>query len=302
MSAPVSRASGPVYFRRPRLAVMLAGYLSIFALLFINACGMEQVPTAPGRNFTVNEVGAGSLQILWDQSSSSFIFHTFESNALQAVDFVVPAGAKWTVTELQVTGAILATNGQLVFSIRLDNGSVPGSIVQSFNLSPSSSVVCCGNVSTHYQLILGTPVTLTAGTYWLVVDMGPDAFYQWQAAAVRGSIALASIDGGQSWSSGSFQNDRAFVLYGMEETPTTETNDLLTTLEGLGLAPGTTKSLRAKLNAVVKALAAGNTAAACSALRDFISEVTALTGKKLTPGQAATLIDEANGVRDLLGC
>jgi hypothetical protein len=274
--------------------------LSIGTLVLITACGTEYVPTTQGENVTLDEVGTESQPILWDQTSGSIVYHSFESDALQAVDFVVPTAARWTVTELRVTGAILATSGQLVFTIRLDDGGVPGTTVQGFSLSPSSIEPCCGGVSQHYQLTLGTPLTLTTGTYWLVVEMGPDAFYQWQGTAVLGSVALRSLDGGQSWSSS--VSDRTFALYGVEETPTTETNDLVTALEGLGLAEGVTKSLRAKLNSAIAALADGDTAGACSALRAFISEVTAQTGKKITLVQAEMLIEEANSIRDLLGC
>ena len=58
----------------------------------------------------------------------------------------------------------------------------------------------------------------------------------------------------------------------------------------------------AKLAAAAKALADGDTAAACAALQDFANHVKAQSGKKVAAATAAELIAAAQAIRTALGC
>jgi hypothetical protein len=65
----------------------------------------------------------------------------------------------------------------------------------------------------------------------------------------------------------------------------------------------TKNALIVKLNAAQKALSAGNTALACSNLKDFIALAKAQMGKKeITPAQANLLIAQATNIRTVLAC
>ena len=75
-------------------------------------------------------------------------------------------------------------------------------------------------------------------------------------------------------------------------------DDLADAVAGVG--PG--KSLTAKVAAIEDALADDDTAEACTTLNDFINEVNAQTGKKISTAVAASLIAQANGIRAALGC
>jgi len=79
-------------------------------------------------------------------------------------------------------------------------------------------------------------------------------------------------------------------------------DDLIALVNGLNIHQGIQSSLLAKLNAAAAALAAGNTATACTKLQDFINECNAQSGKKLSVEQANELIGRANEIRDSLGC
>jgi hypothetical protein len=70
----------------------------------------------------------------------------------------------------------------------------------------------------------------------------------------------------------------------------------------LGLPKGTSTSLRAKLTAALEAAEAGDIPAACAALQDFLNEVRAQAGKKLTTAQAKQLTNRARDIRVRLGC
>jgi hypothetical protein len=79
-------------------------------------------------------------------------------------------------------------------------------------------------------------------------------------------------------------------------------NDLITSVQNFGLKSATANSLLAKLQAAGKDLSRGNVASACSDLQDFISQCTALSGKKqITADQAAQMIGDATRIRSVIG-
>ncbi len=79
-------------------------------------------------------------------------------------------------------------------------------------------------------------------------------------------------------------------------------DDLITLIRSFNLPPGTANSLITKLQNVLDAMDASDTALACSSLTAFINECQAQSGKKLTPDQSAQLINSANQIKTDLGC
>lgn len=71
---------------------------------------------------------------------------------------------------------------------------------------------------------------------------------------------------------------------------------------GASLSPDLRKPLLAKLNAALAAMAKGKTAAACSALADFINQVNAQRGKAIATATADAWIVTASQLRAALGC
>lgn len=84
--------------------------------------------------------------------------------------------------------------------------------------------------------------------------------------------------------------------------PAEHIEDLADLVESFDLHHGIENSLLAKLQAALDAVNAGDLATACAALADFINEVSAQAGKKITGEQASQLIDTATGIRAALGC
>ncbi len=74
------------------------------------------------------------------------------------------------------------------------------------------------------------------------------------------------------------------------------------TVTSLGLPSGTATSLTTKLDAALAAANAGDVATACARLQDFINETQAQAGKKISTGDAASLIAAAQRIRAVLGC
>ena len=85
-------------------------------------------------------------------------------------------------------------------------------------------------------------------------------------------------------------------------SPEDQIHDLIVEVTGEGLHHGTERSLLAKLEAALAALERGDVAAACASLQDFISQVNAQDGNKLTAAQAAQYRADATALRAELGC
>ena len=86
------------------------------------------------------------------------------------------------------------------------------------------------------------------------------------------------------------------------DPPNGRITDLIALVRSFGLPSGIQTSLVVKLQGAIAALNAGDTATACVALTDFISEVNAQSGKKLTVQQAQQLIQSATTITGLIGC
>jgi HYR domain/WD40-like Beta Propeller Repeat len=70
----------------------------------------------------------------------------------------------------------------------------------------------------------------------------------------------------------------------------------------LGLQRGISQSLQAKLNDALAHLNADRTVPACNKLGEFISEVSAQSGKNIDPGDAQWLTTETNRIKAVLAC
>jgi YVTN family beta-propeller protein len=85
-------------------------------------------------------------------------------------------------------------------------------------------------------------------------------------------------------------------------TPAEQVGQLSDVIAGLQLASGTATSLQKKLDRAAALLAAGDTAGACAALLDFLNEVSAQAGKKITTADADRIISTVSGIRAQIGC
>jgi hypothetical protein len=78
--------------------------------------------------------------------------------------------------------------------------------------------------------------------------------------------------------------------------------DLGETVEGLDLQQGTETSLKAKLEAALAALAAGNTSAACGQLDAMVNQINANVPTKISRADADALIADINRIQAAIGC
>ena len=83
-------------------------------------------------------------------------------------------------------------------------------------------------------------------------------------------------------------------------SPSQQVTNLMNAVNNLPTPPG--GSLNAKLNGILAAINAGQTANACTQLNAFINEVNAQKGKKISVSDASALIAAAENVKTAIGC
>ncbi len=117
--------------------------------------------------------GSKTSDLLWGanwedpQASTNGIISTFFGGlgepTVSADDFTVPTGEEWDIETIMARGFLSAGVPQpegFGYSIYLDNNGEPGTLVTEANVTGSFDV---GNV----EINLATPITLTAGKYWI---------------------------------------------------------------------------------------------------------------------------------------
>jgi hypothetical protein len=146
-----------------------------------------------------------ALSVLYDQNGTDsgigIVSQNFETSFdayddRAADDFTVPDGTKWTVNEIDVTGAYFNGPGPARnenVTIYNDKGGKPGRAIDGLH----SSLVVNGvdNGSGSFTMTLATPIKLKPGKYWLSVqvnmDFGVGGEWGWEnQTAVAGTAAV----------------------------------------------------------------------------------------------------------------
>lgn len=98
-------------------------------------------------------------------------------------------------------------------------------------------------------------------------------------------------------------SDHDPVIVGLDlHTPRTVVADLRETLAEMSIQSGVKNALDATLRSALKAIDADDQPTACDSLESFLALVSAQTGKKISPADAAILTEEATLARELLRC
>ena len=97
-------------------------------------------------------------------------------------------------------------------------------------------------------------------------------------------------------------NGTGRIFHVTVRSPQAQLSNVENTVTSLGLPSGTATSLTTKLDAALAAANAGDVATACARLQDFINETQAQAGKKISTGDAASLIATAQRIQAVLGC
>jgi hypothetical protein len=166
-------------------------------------------------------------------------------------------------------------------TVTLDAGAI--------RVACSTSGVKAVGISTVTVIAAGLPVTL--------VTLDPASDF------AGGETCTVTVDyGGVHATDGSATAPGSHVFSFSTASPGPTVDDLLSALSAdvEGVGPG--KSLANKLAQIQADVAANDTVSACSLLSDFMNQVKAQRGKKLSNGQADALTAQAAAIKAKLGC
>jgi hypothetical protein len=146
--------------------------------------------------------------------------------AWQADDFSLASGTSLNAISFWSLEAAGAYRGSISWAIVGDSAGMPGGTVFAFGTQSDINRTGLGDVLglSEYRndFSLGAPLTLTAGTYWLVLhngsetDTGDPNEFLWETSAANGTLGgMESYDGGATWS-GNF-NEHAFQVSAVPE-------------------------------------------------------------------------------------
>lgn len=245
-----------------------------------------------------NPIGAGAV-IAHDESGNAAIAQTLTagvSGMLTSVELFLFPELPTTVT-LSLHPAEIASG--LPVEPALASVSLPPEVQTAF---------------TWYRFTFAEPVPITRGArYALVLAILPPAEgesgWAFETGDYAGGESMRQRYAGSEWIIGQWDAgdlfDFAFRTYVIPE----QTPDAATMLRAtrdivweMGLHPGITKSLVAKLTAALAAHERGADATACQQLSALLNQVNAQRGKALTTAQADVLTHDVQAIREHLAC
>lgn len=163
-----------------------------------------------------NKATNRALSVLFDQNGTDsgigIVSQNFETadNAFDSGagdDFTVPAGTKWTISEIDVSGAYFNGPGLARsenVTIYNDKGGKPGRAIDGLH----SSLVVNGvdDGTGNFTMTLPTPIKLKPGTYWIAVqanmDFGIGGEWGWENQTTTAGTAAVWRNGGDGFGTG----------------------------------------------------------------------------------------------------
>jgi hypothetical protein len=167
-----------------------------------------------------NDSGSGSVSQDFEAANDGF-------DAQAADDFIVPSGATWTLTQVDVAGVYFNGPGPAdSFNVTFysDAAGLPGAAVATLTGQTYTN-------GASAMITLSTPVVLTQGTYWVSVqarlDFTPGGEWGWEDRSVQANTGGVWQNPGDGFASGCTTwttlltciptaggNDRVFRLHG----------------------------------------------------------------------------------------
>jgi hypothetical protein len=253
-------------------------------------------------NFQVTAPG-GQLDADGNPGGDGFAFVTQNSN-VSALGFAGGAQGYGGIPNSLAIEFDTWNSSALPFGINDPNGNhvsvhtrgiLPNSDAEAFSLGSTTVIPDMSDGSVHTVMIAYEP-----GTLQIFVD-------DLSTAVLTIALNLADVlnlDDGTAFvgftagTGGAYENhDILSWLFTSGDIA-----DLISIVNEFNLHPGIETSLTAKLREALAAVNGGDTATACTKLEDFINEVQAQSGKKITVNQGNQLIAVANLIKTSLGC
>jgi hypothetical protein len=133
-----------------------------------------------------------------------------------------------------------------------------------------------------------------------VGGLGDVDLFAWADAGI--TSAVVSVQEPQTFDGGFSLAQIRYSFTSLPNGAREQIRALINSVSQLPVHKSVKNSLTASLNDALAAVEANNTAAACSAIADFIRKVTSQSGKKISTSDAAALIQQATAISGELGC
>lgn len=222
----------------------------------------------------------------------------------QAGTFTLTRGANVQSLEAWIS---VGWAGDLDVHIKTDSTTSTGVHIPGHSLNKVTYAV--GTQVYGWKVFSSFNVSLTAGTYWFTME--PVANSQFDGGMTGTAASPLSdyaffADGNNRWVPFSqFSQHPAFGyrVYGQTvSTPSDQIADLRTYVAGAGLAKAITSKIDGLLQKASDALAANQTATACSNLSAVIDYINRQSTKKIPASVGSDLISRTNAIRTDIGC
>ena len=257
--------------------------------------GFSSNNTISGNNITNNRYGFYLLE-----SSNNTISGNNIANNTWAVYLY------WSLSNNTISGNNITNNGVGVYLCwSLSNNTISGNNIA--NNTWAVYLYSSSRNSIHHNNFINNTGQAKSYNSTNVWDDGyPSGGNYWSDYEKRYPNAT-EIDGSGTWDTPYIIDDGNQDNYPLMEpwtpkppTPTEASEELIETIQTSNLTKGTESSLVSKLKAGIQLLELGNENGAIHKLMDFMDQVEAQRGKKLTDEQADYLMSEAQRIIDLI--
>jgi DNA-binding beta-propeller fold protein YncE len=252
--------------------------------------------------------GTGPFEVAVSRDSHSVYVTNLDSNNISQYN-VGTGGALTPKTPPTVTTA----NQPVGIAVSPDGHSV---YVTNNTLALPSGRVSQYNVGTGGALTPKTPPRVASAALPSEVVVSPDGHDVYAVTGARssgnGTVSQYTVGAGGTLTPknpatvGAGANPFGIAVrptLGTPQPPPAPTiEDVIASVQALGLPGGIKNALLAKLTGAQRDLAANNRGGACGKLGAFINQVQAHSAKKIPAGDAQALTDQATAVSRSLGC
>lgn len=254
-------------------------------------------------------------------SNSISVIRTSDNTVVQTVNLTFPSSFPGAIAITPDGSTVYVTNelSAIVTMIRTSDNTVVGTVgvgaqPENLAITPDGSMVYVTNdgFNSNTVSVIQRPgntvvATVVVGTDPIGVAFSPsgDTAYVTNHEGNNISLIRTTTNTAVQTVSGVGRAPSGIAITTVSAaTPTQQIATLQAAVLSLpDLGPGLfSNSLESKLTDALTALNAGEIATACVALEDFISEVAAQSGKKISAAEATTLINQATAIRTQIGC
>jgi YVTN family beta-propeller protein len=216
---------------------------------------------------------------------------------------ITPDGARAYVTNVHPGTVSVIDTATNTVTATITVGDVPRGVA----ITPDGARAYVTNEHSDTVSVIDTATntvtaTITVGDFPFGVAITPDGARAYVTNTASSNVSVIDTATNTATTTVAVGTWPTGVAITPATAPAPTITSLIDDVEGLGLHPGTERSLVRKLEGAQKNVDKGELDEACEKLASFAEQVEALSGKKIDPDDAEELTADATAVREDLGC